>query len=399
MGLVDYDSSGSDDETPRAPPPPPKATKKPFQKLLDGGKIRVSLPSPSVSADAPADEPPAKRARTGAGASAHKFSGFNSFLPAPKNRAGARASATARPASSTTAAASTDVGAAGEKSAPRAGLNLKTGAGPAWSRGGPANGGDNDASGAVKGPEIPEGMTPAEDVKIVGKPLMFKPLSVMRKQAKKPTQAKKTGVIAPTPGNATARNTQSSKPVISEEPSVSKVADNRAEKAADSTPEKPPKVALFSFAATEDAPAPDTGEAYVPVFESFSAAVPTYNDITDTSTAAVVSAEAPTNLAALADSMQLSATQRRELFGRGRDAVDLGSAKLVTFDMDQEYAHNEALRAKGEEQVHNPLRAIQPGKHSLRQLVSQVQNQREALEESFAAGKNKRREAGGRYGW
>lgn len=72
---------------------------------------------------------------------------------------------------------------------------------------------------------------------------------------------------------------------------------------------------------------------------------------------------------------------------------------VINFNMDKEYKHNEAVRASGETQIHNPVRAIQGGKHSLRQLVSNVQNQKDALEDSFAKGKNNRKEASSKYGW
>jgi hypothetical protein len=98
--------------------------------------------------------------------------------------------------------------------------------------------------------------------------------------------------------------------------------------------------------------------------------------------------------------MNLSAAARRELFGRDKTGAKAQmAAKVLNFDMDREYAHNEAVRASGETQLHNPVRAIQPGKHSLRQLVNAVQTQKDALEESFAAGKSNKREAGSRYGW
>ncbi|KAJ8130323.1 hypothetical protein O1611_g3305 [Lasiodiplodia mahajangana] len=98
--------------------------------------------------------------------------------------------------------------------------------------------------------------------------------------------------------------------------------------------------------------------------------------------------------------MNLSAEARRELFGRrGAPSTNMAAAKVINFDTEKEYAHNEELRASGEQQIHNPLRGIAPGKHNLRQLVNQVQNQREALEESFAKGRAKQSEAGSRYGW
>jgi hypothetical protein len=49
--------------------------------------------------------------------------------------------------------------------------------------------------------------------------------------------------------------------------------------------------------------------------------------------------------------------------------------------------------------VHNPVRSIAPGKHSLKQLLNATVSQKEALEESFAKGYANRKEASGRYGW
>ena len=98
--------------------------------------------------------------------------------------------------------------------------------------------------------------------------------------------------------------------------------------------------------------------------------------------------------------MNLSKAARRQLFGRtGTPASSMSASSVVNFNMDREYAHNEEVRASGEQQAFNPVRAIAPGKHNLRQLVNQVQTQREALEESFAKGKSNRNEAGSRYGW
>lgn len=44
------------------------------------------------------------------------------------------------------------------------------------------------------------------------------------------------------------------------------------------------------------------------------------------------------------------------------------------------------------------VRALAPGKHSLKQLVNAVSSQREALEDSFAAGRRRKGESGARYG-
>lgn len=176
MGLVDYASDSDSDAA--APQPEPKPTpapkaadagkKKPFRKLIDRSdpkKIRVDLPD--VAPEAPR-EPPAKRARTGGGA----FSGFNAMLPAPKKANAAKTSSS-------------------EGASKPVGVGLKTGSERGFARG------ETDGEGGGKGPEIPEGMKKEEDVKLVGKPLMFKPLSVARRTAKKgPT--KKTAPAAST---------------------------------------------------------------------------------------------------------------------------------------------------------------------------------------------------------
>lgn len=72
---------------------------------------------------------------------------------------------------------------------------------------------------------------------------------------------------------------------------------------------------------------------------------------------------------------------------------------MINFNTDEEYRHNEELRAAGEVVKHNPVRAIAPGKHNLKQLVNAAASQKEALEEAFAKGKSNRQEASSRYGW
>ena len=106
----------------------------------------------------------------------------------------------------------------------------------------------------------------------------------------------------------------------------------------------------------------------------------------------------PQTLGSIASDLKLSKSDRRQLFGRrGQPA---GTAiNVVNFNTDQEYAANEALRASGEQVQHNPVRAIAPGKHSLKQLVNAATGQKEALEESFATGRKNKKEAGSKYGW
>ena len=101
----------------------------------------------------------------------------------------------------------------------------------------------------------------------------------------------------------------------------------------------------------------------------------------------------------IASDLNLSAAERRQLFGRQKGRAIPQATKIINFNTDEEYRHNEELRATGEQVMHNPVRAIAPGKHSLKQLVNAAANQKEALEESFAKGKSNRAEASSRYGW
>jgi hypothetical protein len=107
------------------------------------------------------------------------------------------------------------------------------------------------------------------------------------------------------------------------------------------------------------------------------------------------------SLDSIANDLNLSASARRQLLGRKnhREATR-PTTSVMNFNTDEEYAANEAARASGDQAPsHNPVRAIAPGKHSLKQLVSAASGQKDALEESFATGRRNKREAGGRYGW
>ncbi|KAK1691359.1 mitotic checkpoint regulator, MAD2B-interacting-domain-containing protein [Colletotrichum godetiae] len=395
MGLVDYsESSGSEDEAPVKPTvskPTTTATgKKPFQKVVDRsnpGKIVVSLPSTQPEASKATlsnDEPPAKRARTGN--SGGRFSGFNSFLPAPKNAA-AKAAASVQSSGS-------------NGSSLRPAFQLKTGAEPGFSRekgGSDTDGLPGSAAGGLSlpppkaqaQPSIPEGMKPADEVKLVGKPMMFKPLSVARNTKKKKTVASMAPVAtAPKPAST-----------LTVEPEV-----------APAPAPAPKKVSLFSIETEEtstDATTTKTTGAYEPLFETEQAAAA---DNGYAEYAAQAHFTAPTtvpntsdSLDTIANDLNLSAAARRELFGRQKGgnigAAPQTASRVINFNTDQEYKHNEEIRAAGQQQIHNPVRAIAPGKHSLQQLVNQVQNQREALEDSFAKGKSNRKEASSRYGW
>lgn len=382
MGLVDYSDSESSDVEVDAPQLVANtvAPKKPaFQKVVDRsnpGKIVLNLPQVSSSSDASAEnsnEPPAKRARTGGGG---LFAGFSSFLPPPKNAG--------KPVLS--------------KSTSRPGINLKTSAEKGFSRDEEPSSSSNSNTDGTSGlslpppkrpaePSIPDTMKPAEEVKLTGKPLMFKPLSVARNMKKKPIKSTAAQASTASASKPAASTQETSKP----EPAPA--------------PAPPPKkTSLFSMHVEEEsAPtAAPAGGAYEPLFETGEAMNPygldAYSQQMNNGQTGAASRDTRTeSLDNVADDLNLSAAARRELFGRGGDKQM--AKKVINFNMDREYQHNEELRAAGEQQTHNPVRAIHSGKHSLQQLVRNVSSQRDALEDSFAKGKNNRREASSRYGW
>jgi len=390
MALVDYSDSDSDaEEIPaaKAPTTTTNSSKPAFQKVVDRsnpGKIRVSLPQTLLKEDT-SDEPPTKRAKIGVGG----FGGFNSFLPAPK-RTGQAANITL------------GGGNTAKKSGLAAGVSLKTGVAPGFSRepeaereywgeghdeGSSSNAGIKLSLPAPKA-SLVEGQKPEEEVKLVGKPLMFKPLSVTRKPAKKKKQVATvipTNTTPITPQNTTKARTK-------------------------------PKVSLFSLSAelTSSASASQASNGvYEPlIYEppndeedgaDASYLNPTYEDYTPTTSQFEAPPSVPTppvsqSLDDIAGDLHLSAAERRQLFGRQKGGAK-SATNIINFNTDKEYLHNEELRAAGEQVVHNPVRAIAPGKHNLKQLVNAAQSQKEALEESFAKGKNNRAEASSRYGW
>ncbi len=395
MGLVDYsDSDTSDVETKPVTKPVAKlaaaSTKPAFQKVVDRsnpGKVRVSLPQAALKDEIKSDDPQTKRAKTGGSA----FSGFNSFLPPPK-RAG-QTSATLG-------------GGNVAKKGLGAGVSLKTGAAPGFSREPePEREIDEeqvDEPEAIKGGSglsLPLHKTtqssyqkPVEEVKLVGKPLMFRPLSVSRKTVKKKKQLPAASPLIPTPTTPVTPQSKEERPA------------------------KRPKVSLFSIQPeVEEISTPGSTGEYKPMMleveeagedeqDSFSLE-PSYEDYTPDSSQQFAPPAVPTppvsqSLDDIAGDLNLSAAERRQLFGRQKGGRRMQSAtKVINFNTDQEYLHNEELRAAGEQVTHNPVRAIAPGKHSLKQLVNAAQSQKEALEESFAKGKSNRAEASSRYGW
>lgn len=392
MALVGYsDSEGSDSEpqvssfsktTQKASSA--SANKPSFQKVVDPSnprKIQVHLPgidsTPAAAQDSTGDiePPPTKRPKTGGA-----FSDFNSFLPAPKNTVKS-VSATPLP---------TD-GNSGRMSRARgsglgAGINLRTGAVPAFSRN------QNAEDLYTKAGEDSSLMThaqttqavsipPEPEVKLVGKPNMFKPLSV----ARKPTQKK----AVPLPSRTTEQTGSPSETAINEVASKQQLP-----------PVTKPKKSLFS---TEEDNLPTqrtivNPSGYIPL----DADVPAPQDSNMETHEVPASTfhtepQQPATLSALADSLSLTPAQRRHLFGRnGIEAA----AQIANFNLSAEYKHNTVLRESGQTApLHNPVRSIATGKHSLQQLVNMATTQKDALEESFQHGKNNRKEAGSKYGW
>ncbi|KUM59416.1 hypothetical protein ACN42_g7719 [Penicillium freii] len=397
MALVSYsDSEASDAEPDTTPAPAPQTTtaKKLGSKTgfhverSDSGKIRVAIPEikPEHPSGDDTEDGPRKKARLGGGGG---LSGFNAFLPAPKRTH--------------------------EKKAPvattRKAFSLKTGAGPGFDRTADAEmkndyafenlvGDAEDTTSAPsnsKADTSPDALaetmkTPAE-VKLQGNPMMFRPLSVGRPQKKR-----KTIKIAeqPTPSSSSAA------------PKPAQPLQQAPAPAPAPAPPKP-KVSLFSLSTDVDtsqpAPAPGPSATYQPlVYNAEGEEVPAADLVLAEPapmavghSTATVSTNPTSSLDSIANDLNLSKAERRQLFGR--NAMP-SQSQVRTFNTDEEYASNQVL-AQGElaGTQHNPVRSIAPGKHTLQQLLNVASSQKEALEESFATGRRNKKEAGSKYGW
>ncbi|CZT24844.1 uncharacterized protein RCC_10572 [Ramularia collo-cygni] len=329
--LVDYSDSDSDGETIPAPIPTPKAAPKPsFQAT--SGKIKVDLPSIRPDPTAAPDEPPAKKART-AGA----FSGINSFLPAPKRTAA--------------------------QNAPKKGVSLKTSSEAAFSREVPQYDAPMPGEGFLKDDEKKE-----QEVKLIGKATRFLPLSVSSKKKKKPVLPKAAPI-----GESSAAELET------------------ASKAQAAVPDPKPKVRKSLFSVQQEEP-----EEPEPVHPKENYEHP---PTATTTTESAYEEPSPqpsgqSTLSTIASDLNLTAAQKRHLFGRnGKDV------SITHFDMDSEYANNEKMRQAGEVTQHRAVKAVAPGKHSLQQLVNNAKTQRDGLEDAWAEGRKNRGEGSARYGW
>ena len=395
MGLVDYsDSEASETEAPKNETQRDAAKlaasdKPAFEKVVNSsnsGKIKVTLPAldstnENQSQNSQADgEPPAKRART-----AGTFSGFGSLLPAPKN---------ANSLKSTGGGGSILAQNRGNTSGR---INLKTSATPAFSRKQQQEEEDDYQYNAAvastqqdsrsslhnaTGTEGNNGLTSTtiED-KPPAKPMMFKPLSVARKTVKKKQ---------PT-GSTEAKIGKSD---------VQSSADKSSSETTRSSTQKP-KVSLFSASIEENSTfVPKHSSEYEPILGDGDDATDGDRQVDQYEATAAPSQipDPPANdLGALANNLGLSASERRQLFGRSGQPTN---AQVAEFNLAQEYKHNQELRENEESApMHNPIKSIAPGKHSLQQLVSAAQTNRDALDESFARGKSNKKATGTKYGW
>lgn len=392
MVLVSYsDSEGSENEGPQAPQlenTTAALTRPDLMFTVDRSnprKIRVNLPEvkvePTINRDHE-EEPAPKRPRTGGG-----FGGFNSILPAPKKDTQAN-----------------NGHKAASNGAIRKVFSLKTGAEPVFSRESDAElkqllaeqetNSVQDGSGSrevAAEEEIGTGRVPA--LSSISQPappsqrypMLFKPLSVARNTPRRKKPSTKMAPSEPASHAQIEMHAHATETIVSG-----------------------PKLNLFSIGNPDpkDTPSAQQGEYKPFVYHNEAEeedATPSASNNADTGFDGTVversSESQPQSLDAIAADLNLSASAKRQLLGRNHNNASKISSSIINFNTDQEYAANEALRASGEQVQHNPVRAIAPGKHSLKQLVNAASGQKEALEESFASGRRNKKEAGGKYGW
>ncbi|RKF57161.1 hypothetical protein GcM3_190039 [Golovinomyces cichoracearum] len=346
----------------------PKSSKRSFQKIIDKsnpGKIKLSLPQTSTEEE-DLRKHPIKKAKT----LKETSSGFNSILPAPKR--------------SIPSSAVNFEGDNSERKGIVSSVNLVTASKPGFVRLPNNTHGDKtiqdteETSMDRSSSHILQPKLKKDEVIFKGKTLMFKPLSVSNKTKKK-------------------------KKIMSGSTSTTLPAENSCTH--ESIAEKRPKISLFSFCTEEEKKTSLPEEIYKPIIYGVSENTEEVScdgdsEISHQDTALVPTPLVSNALTTVADNLRLSNSERRRLFGRqmGKNEVTT-TTNIINFNTDVEYLHNEEVRASGEQISHNPVRAIAPGKHSLKQLVHAAQSQKDALEESFAKGKNNRAEASSKYGW
>lgn len=387
MALVSYsDSEGSDAESapsaPTLPPPKPKSSLSSFlpppskkRKLVDDSKpatastgprkIKIELPKITPDVD---DVESTSSSRTKIGKSSGG-GGMLSFLPAPK-RTGAEAVKVAQESEKEEKKATAAAANAASDSAPRilgGGIKKTEYAGTGM-----------DLQPTVEDDPESSSSTPAAGEVLAKPPAETKPAGpiqgrVIQPFFKKSTTKKKTAKPAGT--------------TKVEEKKVSLFSLGSA------LNEKPLATSTISTAAEykpllveESAPAVDD-EVPVEAFHH-------QEEYAETS---YQPAPGPQTFQSISEEVGMDEAEMRMFMGRrGRNA----EIKIMDFNVDQEYEKNEAARAAGElAPERNVVRSIKPGKHQLTSLLNAAQNQRAALEESFAEGRRNKKEAGSKYGW
>ncbi|KAL1655769.1 hypothetical protein SLS61_001793 [Didymella pomorum] len=405
MNLIAYSDSESDGEAP-APAPAPKPAPNTFQKVVDRsnpGRIKLNLPGASSATtdkdDIESEAPPAKKPRIGGGGG---LGGFNSMLPAPKK------------ANAKVPAASATPGSRGLGKGLGAGVNLRTGAEPAFKREPKLELEEYDESGNV----IKKEPMKKDDFRALFNLPAPKSEQKASPKPESPASAPEVPEIVPAPKPAAPRfvpmsvgkGKKKKKPVAAR-PVAAPAEESKPAPApaVEGQPPKKPKVSLFGVSQEEEEPKASAGGAYQPMMYGFDEEEDDDEEPEQGNTVQnayqpnqyVPTPPAPSELTNIASELNLSEAERRQLFGKkGRNGPDFSSARIVEFNTDTEYAHNEQLRQQGEQVQHNPLKSISgTGKNSLRSLVNVATTQKDALEEHIAQGHRNKREAGNRYGW
>ncbi|KAF3915419.1 hypothetical protein AA313_de0209168 [Arthrobotrys entomopaga] len=391
MALVSYsDSEGSDTESPAPapapslPPPKPKSSLSSFlpppskkRKLVaeanpdTSGPRKIKIDLPKITPLQDDESSTSSRSKIGKSAGG---SGMLSFLPAPK-RTGAEAVKVAQEAekqTSTDTAAAASTSSHTTASAPRTlggGLKRMEYAGTGMDMrptveddpDEPRSANDNSANIANTPPAEPKPSGPVKGRAI--QPFFRKAM------AKKPMK----------PGTGSVGKVEEKKvslfslgSALNEKPLASTISTGEY---------KPILIEDTPAPAVEDDGDVPTGEAYERAKEAQD-----YRDI-----------QGPQTFQSISEEVGMDEASMRMFMGRrGRNA----EIKLVDFNVDQEYANNEAARKAGElAPEKNVIRSIKPGKHQLTSLLNAAQSQRTALEESFAQGRRNKKESGSKYGF
>ena len=365
MALVDYSGSEESEEE-QSKPIAPGGKARTLQTTAlhmvvnksEPHKIRISLPNPSKAGSDGEDidsEPPTKRAKL----ESSSFSGFNSMLPAPKRATAASTQITGKKQNSWRSSTTE-----GHQKTPDTGERDRV----------------------PLSQEAPNSKIMGDPTEGSKKPATFKPLSVAKttKKAKPPNlqvaaASKETlNASQQDPTKISLFNTDKTAERISYDADpkakYETIMHNASQHSTSPHSDLDPTVSTDHQQELEPAPQAPPQSNIPPGRE-----------------------EGPELLDTIAKDLNLSASARRQLFGRhSRHASNID---VVNFSIDEEYAANELLRQAGEQVQHNPVRAIAPGKHSLRQLVNAVSSQKDALEEQFASGRRNKKEAGSKYGW